>query len=80
MLLTLTVPALGDEKQTEILLNLWHVRPGSRVEEGEDVAELITDKAAFQLPAPAAGRVAELLADEGAEVKPGQALARLEVD
>jgi len=75
----ITVPPLGEQKQTETLLNTWYVRPGADVKEGDDLAELVTDKAAFTLPAPAAGRVGKLLAVEGETVKEGQALAELEV-
>jgi 2-oxoglutarate dehydrogenase E2 component (dihydrolipoamide succinyltransferase) len=79
MVKTVRVPALGEQKQTQTLLNQWYVRPGEAVAAGADLAELVTDKAAFNLPAPAAGRVARLLAAEGATVKEGDALAELEI-
>jgi len=78
LVMLITVPPLGEQKQTETLLNTWYVQPGAQVREGDDLAELVTDKAAFTLPAPAAGRVARLLAAEGETVKEGQALAELE--
>jgi pyruvate/2-oxoglutarate dehydrogenase complex dihydrolipoamide acyltransferase (E2) component len=72
-----TVPPLGEQKQTETLLNTWYVSPGAEVKEGDDLAELVTDKAAFNLPAPADGRVVRLLVPEGQTVKEGQALVEL---
>jgi len=72
------VPPLGEQKQTETLLNFWYVAEGEAFKSGDDLAELVTDKAAFNLPAPEAGRVIRLLIKEGAKVKPGDKL--LEID
>ena len=74
----ITVPPMGEQKQTDTLLNTWYVTPGAKVKEGDDLAELVTDKAAFNLPAPASGRVLKLLVPEGQTVKEGQALAEME--
>ena len=78
MIEAVRVPILGEQKQTETLLNAWYVRPGARVDAGDDLAELVTDKAAFILPAPGPGRVLRLLAAEGAVVKEGEVLAEIE--
>lgn len=74
----ITVPPMGEQKQTETLLNTWYVQPGAQVKEGDDLAELVTDKAAFNLPSPASGKVLRLLVPEGQAVKEGQALAEME--
>lgn len=74
----ITVPSFGEQKQSETLLNAWYVQPGAQVKEGDDLAELVTDKAAFNLPSPATGTIAKLLVTEGGTVKEGQALAELE--
>lgn len=74
----ITVPPMGEQKDTETLLNAWYVQPGAQVKEGDDLAELVTDKAAFNLPAPVGGRVVKLLVPEGQAVKEGQALVELE--
>jgi pyruvate/2-oxoglutarate dehydrogenase complex dihydrolipoamide acyltransferase (E2) component len=74
----ITVPSFGEQKQTETLLNTWYVQPGAQVNEGDDLAELVTDKAAFNLPSPASGTILKLLVTEGGTVKEGQALAELE--
>ena len=73
------VPPLGEQKQTETLLNFWYVEEGQSFKAGEDVAELVTDKAAFNLPASVSGKVLRILVKEGATVKPGQQLAEIEV-
>lgn len=54
----------------------WMVEPGSKVEEDEEVLELLTDKATFTVPAPAKG-VVEALVKEGDEITVGTVLGRI---
>jgi 2-oxoglutarate dehydrogenase E2 component (dihydrolipoamide succinyltransferase) len=58
-------------------VSYWHKQIGDAVKEGEDIVELVTDKAAFNMPSPASGTVKELLAQEGDEVRVGQVIARI---
>ncbi len=53
----------------------WRKRPGDWVERDEVIVEISTDKVETEVPSPAAGRVAELLVDEGATVDVGTLLA-----
>ncbi|MCX4743989.1 2-oxo acid dehydrogenase subunit E2 [Kitasatospora sp. NBC_01287] len=53
----------------------WHRAPGERVEAGEPLADLETDKVVLEVVAPAAGVLAEILAPVGATVAPGDVLA-----
>ena len=76
---TIEVPPLGEQKQTETLLNLWYVEEGQEIKAGDDMAELVTDKAAFNLPAPEDCRIVRILLKEGVAVKPGDKLAEVEV-
>ena len=78
MRLTVSVPPLGEQKQTETLVNFWYVAEGESVQAGDDLAELVTDKAAFNLPAPEAGKVVKILVQEGTKVKAGDSLVELE--
>ena len=59
-------------------VSYWHRTAGDSVKEGEDLVELVTDKATFNLPAPVSGTVKEILVKEGDEVKVGQVLAKIE--
>lgn len=59
-------------------VSYWHHKVGDKVNEGEDLVELVTDKASFNLPAPVSGTLKEMLIKEGEEVKVGQVLARIE--
>ena len=58
-------------------VSYWHRVVGDSVKEGEDLVELVTDKATFNLPAPASGTLKEVLISEGEEAKVGQILARI---
>ncbi|HEY1301640.1 MAG TPA: 2-oxoglutarate dehydrogenase complex dihydrolipoyllysine-residue succinyltransferase [Stellaceae bacterium] len=70
------VPSLG-ESVTEATVARWLKRPGEAVARDEPLVELETDKATLELPAPAAGTLAEIIAEEGAEVPVGAVLGRI---
>jgi len=59
-------------------VSYWHRAAGDSVKEGEDLVELVTDKATFNLPAPATGILKEVLVSEGDEAKVGQVLGKIE--
>ena len=75
----IVVPELG-EVSSEITLGAWLKEPGERVEAGEVVAELITEKVNTEIQTPFGGVVEELLVDEGDVVVVGQVIARLAVE
>ncbi|HVJ91153.1 MAG TPA: dihydrolipoamide acetyltransferase family protein [Labilithrix sp.] len=58
------VPQLG-ESVTEGTITKWLVKEGDFVAKDQSIAEIATDKADSELPAPAPGRVVKLLAKEG---------------
>jgi 2-oxoglutarate dehydrogenase E2 component (dihydrolipoamide succinyltransferase) len=70
------VPSLG-ESITEATISKWLKRPGDPVAADEPVAELETDKVTLEIPAPAAGTLSEILAEEGANVPVGAILGRI---
>jgi pyruvate/2-oxoglutarate dehydrogenase complex dihydrolipoamide acyltransferase (E2) component len=59
-------------------VSYWHRAIGESVKEGDDLVELVTDKATFNLPSPVSGMLKEVLINEGDEVTVGQILARIE--
>ena len=61
------VPTLG-ESVSEATIATWFKKPGDRVAADEMLCELETDKVSVEVPAPAAGVLAEILAPEGATV------------
>jgi len=74
--LEITMPPMG-ESVTEGTILEWHKRPGDAVEADETVVEISTDKVDAEVPAPASGTIAELLAEVGDTVTVGQPLARM---
>ena len=64
MLIDVTVPQLG-ESVTEGTITKWRVKEGDVVTKDQAIAEIATDKADSELPAPVGGRVTKLLAKEG---------------
>jgi len=70
------VPTLG-ESITEATVARWLKQPGEPVERDEPVVELETDKVTLEVPAPAAGRLGEVLAAEGANVPVGAVLGTI---
>jgi 2-oxoglutarate dehydrogenase E2 component (dihydrolipoamide succinyltransferase) len=77
MMTEIKVPSLG-ESVTEATVSKWLKQPGEAVAIDEPVAELETDKVTLEVNAPAAGTLAEVLADEGANVPVGAVLGRIE--
>jgi len=56
----------------------WLKRVGERVEAGEPLVEIETDKASEEVEAPVSGTLADILAEEGDEVKVDTVLAIIE--
>jgi len=74
----LQLPDLGEDSPDEADVSFWYVAEGETVEEGQDLVEMITDKAAFTIPSPASGTVKRVLSQEGDTVKVGQVMAVIE--
>ena len=70
------VPTLG-ESVTEATVSTWFKKVGDKVEQDEMLCELETDKVSVEVPSPAAGVLAEILADEGTTVEASATLAVL---
>ncbi|MEP2531789.1 2-oxoglutarate dehydrogenase complex dihydrolipoyllysine-residue succinyltransferase [Shimia sp.] len=68
------VPTLG-ESVTEATVSTWFKAVGDTVAQDEMLCELETDKVSVEVPAPAAGVLAEITAPEGATVDASAKLA-----
>ena len=75
------LPALGDDDDApeEAKVSFFYFEEGSAVKKDDDLAELLTDKATFDLPCPADGTLKKILVQEEETVKVGQVLAIIEV-
>ncbi len=65
------LPPVG-EGLFEVELIRWLVRPGEAVSRGQGLAEVMSDKATMEVPAPFAGTIKTLAATPGTKVKVGQ--------
>ena len=71
------LPELG-EGITKATVACWHVKPGEAVQAGQDVVEVVTDKASFNVEASASGRLKYILVPEGKDGTVGSALGIIE--
>ncbi len=71
------VPTLG-ESITEATVARWFKNVGDPVDLDEAVVELETDKVTVEVPSPAAGVLAEVVAADGAEVEVGALLGSID--
>lgn len=64
------------EGVTQATVVEWLVSPGEAFEAEDILLEMMTDKAAFEVPAAEAGTLDEILADADEEVRIGAVLGR----
>ncbi len=77
MAVDIRVPTLG-ESVTEATIGRWLKAKGDAVAADEPVVELETDKVSVEVPAPVAGVLAEIAAEEGATVELDALLGAIE--
>ncbi|KWE99413.1 dihydrolipoamide acetyltransferase family protein [Burkholderia pseudomultivorans] len=73
------MPDIG-EGIAEVELVAWHVEVGQTITEDQPLADVMTDKAAVEIPSPVAGKVLELGGRIGEMMAVGSELIRLEVE
>jgi len=74
-----TLPQMG-ESVTEGTVLEWHKQEGDHVEVDDVLVEISTDKVDAELPSPASGTLARILAPEGETVSVGAILAEIAPD
>ena len=77
MALDVTIPQIGESVST-VFISQWLAKVGDYVQAGDPVVELDSDKASMEVPAPAAGKLVEVLVEEGDEVPVGSVVARID--
>ena len=76
---TFKLPDIG-EGIAEAEIVAWHVAIGDRVEEDQNIADMMTDKATVEMESPVSGVVVELAGEVGDQVAIGAALVVIETD
>ena len=73
------LPDIG-EGIAEAEIVAWHVHVGDRVEEDQQLADMMTDKATVEMESPVAGTVKSLAGEVGDQVAIGSVLVEIETD
>jgi len=76
---TFKLPDIG-EGISEAEIVAWHVKIGDRVEEDQQIADMMTDKATVEMESPVAGTIVALAGEVGDQVAIGAALVVIETD
>ena len=73
----LRLPELS-ENNDDTVITEWHLKENDRIKKGEDLIEVATDKATFDIPAPCDGVLLKILRKEGDGVRPNEVIAEIE--
>lgn len=73
----ITLPEIAENVEEGTIISVL-VSAGDTIAADQSILEVETDKASVEVPAPFGGKITEVLVEEGAEVRVGQALMRVE--
>jgi 2-oxoisovalerate dehydrogenase E2 component (dihydrolipoyl transacylase) len=73
------LPDIG-EGIAEAEIVAWHVKVGDTIEEDQQIADLMTDKATVEMESPVGGKIVELAGEVGDQVPIGSVLAVIETE
>ena len=65
------------ESSTEAVITAWHVSEGGSLEKAQDLLEVATDKATFDIPSPCKGQLVKIIKKAGESVKVNEAIAEI---
>ena len=71
------IPELG-EGIKKATVAFWHVKEGDLVTSGDEICEVTTDKATFNVEAPASGRIQSIAIKVGQDGEVGGVLGSIE--
>ena len=73
------LPDIG-EGIAEAEIVAWHVKIGDKVEEDQQLADMMTDKATVEMESPVAGKVTKLAGEVGDQIAIGSVLVEIETE
>ncbi len=76
---TFNLPDIG-EGIAEAEIVAWHIKVGDTVEEDDQIADVMTNKATVEMPAPVSGKIVAVAGDEGDVIAIGSMLVEIEVE
>ncbi|MDP8259277.1 MAG: biotin/lipoyl-containing protein [Candidatus Aadella gelida] len=73
----LKLPEITEKNDTTIV-TCWHIKENECVVKDQDIVEVSSDKATFDVSAPWGGTLKKIIKNEGEEVLAGETLAEIE--
>lgn len=77
---TVCLPSLGDDAGEEAKVSFTYFDEGDTVSKEDDLIEMVTDKATFNVPCPHSGKLIKLLVSEDETVKVGQPICVIDTE
>ena len=74
------LPELGEDVEGPAKVSFWYVDKSENTNEGDDLIEMVTDKATFNVPSPVSGALVEVNVGEGDEVNVGDLMGVIETE
>ncbi len=74
------LPDIGAKAGDKIVVAFWHVEEDEEFVEGNDLMEVTTHNATFNISAPSTGKLIEILVQEGDAVIPGDVIAIIDTE
>ncbi len=65
-------------RDSEITITKWHADAGDSVSAGDDLLEVVADKATFDVPSPCSGKIKDIIKKEGDIVFAGEIISEIE--
>ncbi|MGB2629979.1 MAG: lipoyl domain-containing protein [Candidatus Omnitrophota bacterium] len=75
----LRLPELS-ELNSEAVITFWHLSENERVLKDDDLVEVATDKATFNIPAPCDGILAKIWKKDGEVIRMNDVIAEIQED
>ena len=79
MLEEVRLPEISENVESGDVINIL-VKVGDFIEKEQPIVELETEKAAFEVPSPVKGKIVEINIKEGAKVKVGQVIVKVDTE
>lgn len=77
---TANLPSLGDDAGDEAKVSFTYFDEGDEVTSDDDLIEMVTDKATFNVPCPKNGTIKKMLVVEDDTVKVGEPICIIETE
>lgn len=74
------LPDLGDDAEQDVTVCSWLAEVGENLNEGDDLLEITTDKAAFCVPVPQSGTLTEVRVNEDDVVHVGDVICLMDIN